>query len=156
MPRFELSVLIATRNRSAMLRDTLLGLARQRFPAEKWELIVIDNGRTDDTQRVLNPCTNLNLEIISEVKAGKSRALNSALDVARGDILVFTDDDVTPARSWLVDLVRTSRAQQPAMLLAAAAFPWTISSLGTYTMAKQQGRNMRLYSRPANLPGFTC
>jgi hypothetical protein len=41
------------------------------------------------------------------------------------------------------------------MLLAVAvAFPWTISLLGTYTMAKKPGIEKSTYSKPANLPGL--
>src|SRR5713101_6466074 len=56
--------------------------------------------------------------------------------------------------SWAA-MPRRKSVSEAAMLLAvAAAFPWTMSLLGTYIMAKKPGMDMRMYSRPANLPGF--
>src|SRR6266481_2801944 len=56
--------------------------------------------------------------------------------------------------SWAA-MPRRKSVSWAAMLLAvAAAFAWTISLLGTYIMAKKPGMDVRIYSRPANLPGF--
>jgi hypothetical protein len=45
--------------------------------------------------------TQLPLTILSEPRRGKSFALNRGMDAARGELLVFTDDDVVPDRHWL-------------------------------------------------------
>src|SRR5882672_1331366 len=56
--------------------------------------------------------------------------------------------------SWAA-MPRRKSVSEAAMLLAvAAAFAWTISLLGTDIMAKKPGMDVRMYSRPANLPGF--
>src|SRR6266852_2580511 len=56
--------------------------------------------------------------------------------------------------SWAA-MPRRKSASEAAMLLAvAAAFPWTMSLLGTYIMAKKSGMDKSTYSKPANLPGF--
>jgi len=56
--------------------------------------------------------------------------------------------------SWAA-MPRRKSVSEAAMLLAVAvAFPWTISLLGTYTMAKNPGIEKITYSKPANLPGF--
>ena len=47
------SIVIATRNRSVLLARTLDALARQRWPADRLEIIVADNGSTDDTRAVV-------------------------------------------------------------------------------------------------------
>src|SRR6266849_9931051 len=60
--------------------------------------------------------------------------------------------------AWLMSwatMPRRKSVSEAAMLLAVAeAFPCTMSLLGTYAMAKKPGMDMRMYSRPANLPGF--
>src|SRR5882672_5289411 len=60
--------------------------------------------------------------------------------------------------AWLMSwaaMPRRKRVSEAARLLAvAAAFAWTISLLGTYIMAQKPGMDVRMYSRPANLPGF--
>src|ERR1700720_223750 len=60
--------------------------------------------------------------------------------------------------AWLMSwaaMPRRNSVSEAAMLLAVAvAFPYTITLLGTYTMAKKPGMDMRIYSKPANRPGF--
>lgn len=104
-PTVDLSVLIATRDRAASLSRTLAALQRQELHGLTWELIVIDNGSTDDTPAVLAEAgSTLPLVVLEETEPGKNRALNRALDSARGKLLVFTDDDVLPDREWLAAL----------------------------------------------------
>ncbi|MHB1035974.1 MAG: glycosyltransferase family 2 protein [Pirellulales bacterium] len=106
----DVSVLIATRDRGALLRQTLESLARQQLDGITWEVIVVDNGSSDATPSVLEEAaSHLPLVSIQEPRPGKNRALNKALDVARGDLLVFTDDDVIPEPGWISELVAASK-----------------------------------------------
>lgn len=98
----ELSVLVATRDRAASLDRTLASLAAADTEGLDWEILVVDNGSRDATQAVLARfSTALPLVAIAEPRAGKNRALNRALERARGRLLVFTDDDVLVATGWL-------------------------------------------------------
>ena len=107
----DVSVLIATRNRSHLLRQTLEHLARQEVGKLRWEVIVVDNGSDDDTPVVLeNMKDRLPLVTLSEPTPGKNRALNRGLDVSRGRLYVFTDNDIIPDPQWLEELqVASSR-----------------------------------------------
>jgi glycosyltransferase involved in cell wall biosynthesis len=97
-----LSVLIATRDRAQLLEATLGHLRRQQLDGVDWEVVVVDNGSTDETAAVLErAAAHLPLVVIGEPEAGKNRALNRALDAARGRLLVFTDDDMELAPDWL-------------------------------------------------------
>ena len=103
------SVLLPTHNRAEILRDTLSCLSEQLIDFT-WELLVIDNACTDGTQRVLKEMqSSLPLRVLHEPHRGKSRALNLALTQATGELTVFTDDDVRPARKWLSEYLRASR-----------------------------------------------
>ena len=105
----QVSVLIATRDRAASLERTLASLARQVAPGLAWELVVVDNGSRDDTRLVLGRFASaLPLVVLSEPRAGKNRALNRALDTLRGELFVFTDDDIVAAPAWLANLVAAS------------------------------------------------
>lgn len=102
-----ISVIISTRNRAESLRrllPRLLGLS----PGLAWELVVADNGSTDDTAKVLGGMTG-RLRTVLEPRPGKSRALNRAMAAARGELLVFTDDDVEPDPAWLDELAAAAR-----------------------------------------------
>jgi len=99
----ELSVVIATFNRARDLAATmhsLSGLATARA----WELIVVDNNSTDDTRQVVDTCALLfrvPVRYVFESRQGRSPALNAGIALARGDIVVTTDDDVRVEPDWL-------------------------------------------------------
>jgi glucosyl-dolichyl phosphate glucuronosyltransferase len=98
-----ISVLIATYNRSPALAACLAQLSRQRFVAGD-EVIVVDNGSTDETASVVARTRQnfpVRLEYLREPRAGKSHALALGLTAARGALLAFTDDDVLVADDWL-------------------------------------------------------
>ena len=98
----DVTVTIATRNRADALRTTLDSLRRQKLGELSWQVIVVDNGSSDDTADVLASAgQHLPLITLFEPSPGKNRALNAALDAATGDLLVFTDDDIVADPAWL-------------------------------------------------------
>ena len=64
---------------------------------------MVDNGSTDHTPAVVKevPLRNMNLRYVREPKVGVSRARNTGLATAQGEIILFTDDDLSPDRNWL-------------------------------------------------------
>lgn len=103
----DISVIIATRNRADSLRR-LLPRLRALSPQLRWELIVADNGSTDATATVLAGMAG-EVRSVFEPQPGKSRALNRAMAAARGELLVFTDDDIEPDSAWLDELAAAAR-----------------------------------------------
>jgi glycosyltransferase involved in cell wall biosynthesis len=102
------SVVLATRNRAALLAETLNALTRQRWPRDRFEIIVADNGSIDDTRAaVLDAAARDGAPLIHYLyvaQSGKSSAVNQALPLTSGDLLAFTDDDVRPAPDWIARL----------------------------------------------------
>ena len=99
-----ISVIIATRDRAALLRDTLAALALQDNPGTPVEILVVDNASVDSTPDAVYEASAAlpwPVHYLYEPRSGKSNALNSALAQVHGEILVFTDDDVLPAPGWL-------------------------------------------------------
>jgi glycosyltransferase involved in cell wall biosynthesis len=100
-----ITVLICTRNRASGLPGTLECILRpQNLAASDWEIIVVDNGSSDDTSRVcreFQAAFPTHLRCLFEAKTGKSNALNTGIAVARGDVLAMTDDDALPAPDYL-------------------------------------------------------
>jgi glucosyl-dolichyl phosphate glucuronosyltransferase len=98
-----ISVVLATRNRAAVLAPTLEALGGQDPAGCPYEILVVDNGSSDDTARVVAAAVEAGVPIVGlrEERPGKSHALNAAIARARGDLLAFIDDDVLPAPGWL-------------------------------------------------------
>lgn len=108
MDAVELSLVIATRNRAAALAHLLNGLASQ-VDTPPFEVIIGDNGSSDDTAKVVELARDrLPIHYVREERPGKSRALNAALKLAQGELIVFTDDDVQPYPNWLACLYAAS------------------------------------------------
>ena len=100
-----LSLCISTFNRCDSLALTLELLTRQTYAqAHDYELLIIDNNCTDDTPRVVDSyASRLPLKRIVERKQGLSYGRNRAIAEFSGDVLLFTDDDVTLEPDWLAE-----------------------------------------------------
>ena len=115
MPKCPLaSIVIPTRNRSRMLARTLATLAQQSV-AGTFEVVVVDNGSTDDTLATLEDARRdypmLQLRWTHEDRKGPGAARNRGLMQARGDIVLFTDDDCLPEHEWVEVIVNTFSTQ---------------------------------------------
>jgi glucosyl-dolichyl phosphate glucuronosyltransferase len=80
-------------------------------PSEySWELIVVDNNSSDSTKRCVSEFERespMPVRYIFEGRQGKPFALNTGIQNATGEILLFTDDDVIVSRDWLANIVNT-------------------------------------------------
>ena len=97
------SLIICTRDRCRQLVLCLEAMRHISFE-RPWELIIVDNGSTDDTAAVIQEfigSTSIQAVYLFEPQPGKSTGLNTALRVAHGQILAFTDDDCYPAPDFL-------------------------------------------------------
>jgi len=98
------SVIVCTFNRAESLARTVDCLARQDVPpATRWEVVVVDNNSRDTTRAVVEEVRRgwPILRYESEPRQGLSHARNHGIGVARGEILLFTDDDVCPEPDWV-------------------------------------------------------
>jgi glycosyltransferase involved in cell wall biosynthesis len=97
------SIILCTCNRAAPLQKALGTLGKVSIrPDWEAELLVVDNGSADDTATVVRNAKLGNMEVryLREAQKGKGHALNAGLAKARGDIILFTDDDVILAEDW--------------------------------------------------------
>jgi glycosyltransferase involved in cell wall biosynthesis len=99
-----ISVVVPTYNRALML-DRLLGaLARCETPSGGIEVIVVDDGSSDDTGAVVERATLPAVRYLRQENAGAAAARNLGWRQARGELVAFTDDDCVPSPTWLVEL----------------------------------------------------
>ena len=98
-----ITVVICTRNRAESLARTLKSFVDMAPPTCSWDMLVVDNGSSDDTGKVIASFADrLPIRGHVEPKAGLSNARNCAVAVAQGDYMAWTDDDVLVDRQWLI------------------------------------------------------
>ena len=98
------SVVICTHERAQSLETCLEVM--QKFHNPSIEYIVVDNApRSDTTRRVVERFPHVHYCV--EPRPGLSRARNTGIRSARGEIIVFTDDDVIVTDNWLAELTRS-------------------------------------------------
>ena len=112
------SVIIPTRNRAAQLNDALASLTRQQYPQDKFEVLVIDNGCTDKTPEVCRYFSGRiqQLKCISEPRPGLHNGRHAGLSQAKGEILVYADDDIQAEPTWLAAIVESFADSKVAMV----------------------------------------
>lgn len=94
-PKLPVSVIIPTYNRSAELQTTLHALCRQTYPADEMEVVVVADGCSDDTTETLRAFrAPFSLRVIEQSNQGAGAARNRGAREARGEILIFLDDDI--------------------------------------------------------------
>jgi glycosyltransferase involved in cell wall biosynthesis len=107
-----LSIIIPTRDRAASLKETLRAIDETALPADlAGEVLVVDNGSRDSTRRLVRQAKVWGRPplYLYEPRLGLSSARNAGMAVARGEILLWTDDDVRPGRTWIEAMCRPIR-----------------------------------------------
>lgn len=84
------SIIIAARNEAERLPAKLRNLAESAYPRDRLEIIVASDGSTDQTQAILESAPGI-VPVILPVALGKAAAINEAVQLATGEILVFLD-----------------------------------------------------------------
>jgi len=104
-----LSILICTRDRLSKLKNTVRDVGKLQLPeGTEAELVVVDNGSTDGTTSWVEQATlpNMPVRLVEEPRRGTGYARTTALHASRGNILLFTDDDVRIPSDWAAELCR--------------------------------------------------
>ncbi|MCD8487175.1 MAG: glycosyltransferase [Desertifilum sp.] len=108
MSNVQVSVIVPIYNGEADLPELLAGLRSQSYPADRTELIIVDNASRDRTLAILKDSAAQipNLQVKSENEIQSSYAArNTGIKAATGEILAFTDADCRPQSDWLENLV---------------------------------------------------
>jgi GT2 family glycosyltransferase len=99
------SIVVASHNRCETLLEFLRQLSNQVIPEGlDWEVLIVDNASSDGTRAMVTPLTEKDpqrFRYFFERQACKSLALNHGIGQAKGEVLVFTDDDCVPDPHWL-------------------------------------------------------
>ena len=122
-----LSVIICTYNRDKYLYDALCHVAKNDFPVSEYEIILVNNNSTDNTesecQRFASDFPQVQFRYFVENKQGLSHARNRGIDESRGDILIFLDDDSFVKPDYLSNLKRQMETHPDAMAFGGKITP---------------------------------
>jgi glycosyltransferase involved in cell wall biosynthesis len=108
-PKTKLTIAIPAHNRARVIGETLASVAALRIPEGLApECVVIDNNSTDDTAAVAEAFaakSPIPTRCVFEPNTGSSHARNRAIDEARGDYILFIDDDAAAEPDWAAELI---------------------------------------------------
>jgi len=136
----DVSVIIGTYNRCDVLRGAIESLLNQDSGDTQYEVIVVDNNSTDDTRTVVENLRDKwgpnNLIYCFERTQGVSHARNRGITVARGRVIAFTDDDITPTRSWIASVRRGFEKFPDADCIGGKVLPQATTRFPVWLTAK--------------------
>lgn len=98
-----ISIIIPVKNRPQDIQECLTSLASLDYPKNKVEIIVVNDGSTDSTAKVIQTFNIRAIHLPQSI--GASACRNLAAREANGDLLGFTDSDCVPHPNWLKELV---------------------------------------------------
>jgi hypothetical protein len=97
------SIVLPTRDRPELLRRAIGSALAQRY--EAWELLVVDDGEIETSREIVNTLAEPRIRWARSEKRGASGARNVALEMARGELIAYLDDDNMMDRGWLYSAV---------------------------------------------------
>jgi GT2 family glycosyltransferase len=96
------SIVVPTRGRPEQLRECLDALAALDYPADLYEVVVVDDGGDSPLEAAVGPFRDrIPLSLLRREHGGPAAARNAGAARARGSLLAFTDDDCRPSPQWL-------------------------------------------------------
>jgi glycosyltransferase involved in cell wall biosynthesis len=108
------SIVIPTYNRAELLRECVESVLRLDYPQDGFEVIIVDDGSNDATgaqiQSLLRRCGKRIQAVRHPDNRGVAAARNLGREMARGDIIVFLDDDCRPEVNWLARIMAVFRS----------------------------------------------
>ena len=100
------SIIIPSHNRPKCLQQCLAAITELDYARDKFEVIVVDDGSSTQLDPIVDLFSaKINLHLLKQEHAGPARARNRGVKQAKGEFLVFTDDDCRPTPGWLETLM---------------------------------------------------
>ena len=103
------SVVIPTYNRASLLLKLLDSLTKQTYPFDHFEVIVVDDGSTDETEQVVRKFAEsapFSVVYLRQKRKGPAAARNLGIRHSQGEIIAFADSDVTVVEGWIENAVK--------------------------------------------------
>lgn len=148
------SVIIPTYNRKESLLRTLDSLSRQTYPAERFEVIVVDDGGEDDTGTVGQAYYPFKLRYLYQTNQGATVARNLGAMHSQGRYLVFIDDDIALEAPTIQALVDELASRHQTIVLGRLRLPTEL--LNESLFARLGYQHDSAHSEDAHVPFQKC
>jgi len=154
-----ISVIIPTYNRKKTLLKALEAYRKQSIPQEKFEILVIDDGSTDSTERMTEKLQkeHKNIYFFQQSHSGPAQARNLGIEKASSELILFTGDDCIPDKNLLQEHIRLHKKGDAIAVLGH--IDWhpdlEITPFMRYINIDTQFSYPKIKETPANVP-FGC
>jgi GT2 family glycosyltransferase len=153
-PAPELSIVIASHNRSELLRRCLDSLRGQTAEPGAFETIVADDGSSDGTAAMVEGFdAPFRVHLLKLEQGGKSAALNAAMEVVDGAVCLFLDDDIIASPELVAEHLAAHR-RDPTTLGIGGITQQPIDANDWYAHAFAQGWNEHFEEKPLGRIGW--
>ncbi len=155
LTRPSFSIVIPTYNRKDSLVRTLESLDRQIYPAERTEVIIVDDGGNDETACVVGYRFGFELYYLRQENQGAAIARNNGAMKSRGDVLVFIDDDITLFPDYLSEI---AKRVTPGTLAMGLWYPYEDAHTSPFSVveARKIQRRVKATSQDQIVPYTEC
>lgn len=121
----EISVIIPTRNRADYLNKALESIVKQTISDSLFEVIVVDNGSSDNTKEVVESYSDKikNIRYVLEEKPGLHNGRHCGLFNSKGEILIYADDDIIAFPNWIQAVYNRFKQNDEAVLIGGKNIP---------------------------------
>ena len=129
-PQTLISVIIPARNEENNIAACLQSIINQSYPENLFEMIVVDDFSTDNTQKIVSLFSAKNVTIIflkdfaeeGKLNSYKKKAIEIGISKAKGDLIVTTDADCIVPKHWLQTISSFYESHQPVFIAAPVAY----------------------------------
>ena len=145
----DFSIVVCTHNRAALLTDCVDSLLTQTINKSRFEIIIVDNNSTDDTETIAAELAknNNNIKYFKESVVGYSAPRNCGWKNASGNIVAYIDDDEIAAPDWLESIEKAFQIEEKPNIVGGIYLikydvnppDWFIESMGGTNKKRQKG-----------------
>jgi glycosyltransferase involved in cell wall biosynthesis len=128
MTELDFSIVVPVFNAEPFIERCLRSLIQQTYPADRYEIIVVDNNSSDRSAAIVAKFNRVKL--LHEPEQGSYAARNTGIRVARGEVVAFTDPDCEVQADWLRKIAQAMERAEACLVLGDRRFAGDAGVLG--------------------------